>query len=122
MTELSPIETMNAVTLLTADMATSVKFYEALGFVPTVGGAHSVFTTYAVGATFLNVQLDPAHAPIIAIWGRIIFWVHDVDAMHARAIEHGYSPSNSPADAPWGERYFHIHDPDGHELSFARQL
>jgi catechol 2,3-dioxygenase-like lactoylglutathione lyase family enzyme len=122
MTGSSPIETINAVTLLTADMATSVRFYVALGFAPTFGGANSTFTTYAVGATFLNVQLDQERAPVIAIWGRVIFWVDDVDAMHARAIEHGYSPSSAPADAPWGERYFHIHDPDGHELSFARRL
>ena len=57
-----------------------------------------------------------------AIWGRVIFWVADVDAMYERALMHGYVPEMSPADAPWGERYFHLRDPDGHELSFAKLL
>ncbi|MFI5052888.1 MAG: VOC family protein [Acidimicrobiia bacterium] len=112
---------INAVTLVTADMSVSAAFYGALGFHTTVGGPDAAFTTYAAGAGFLNVQLDREHAPIASIWGRVIFWVDDVDAMHARAVAHGYVPTTAPADAPWGERYFHIHDPDGHELSFARR-
>jgi catechol 2,3-dioxygenase-like lactoylglutathione lyase family enzyme len=113
---------INAVTLVTADMAASVSFYTALGFVVGVGGADATFTTYELAGGFLNVQLDPAHAPITAIWGRVIFWVDDVDATYARALDHGYAPVTVPTDAPWGERYFHVHDPDGHELSFARLL
>ena len=77
---------INAVTLVTADMPTSCAFYDALGFERIVGGPDAPFTTYRVGDGFLNVQLDPAHAPVPAIWGRVIFWVGDVDAMHARAL------------------------------------
>jgi uncharacterized glyoxalase superfamily protein PhnB len=55
-------------------------------------------------------------------WGRVIFYVDDVDAQHARACAAGLSPLFAPRDAPWGERYFHIVDTDGHELSFARPL
>ena len=113
---------LNAVTLVTADMARSCAFYEALGFRGVVGGPEAPFTTYGVGAGFLNVQYDPEHAPVPAIWGRVIFWVDDVDALHQRARDHGYEPEMAPADAPWGERYFHLRDPDGHELSFARPL
>jgi catechol 2,3-dioxygenase-like lactoylglutathione lyase family enzyme len=113
---------LNAVTLVTADMARSFAFYDALGFVAVVGGAEAQFTTYGIGDGFLNVQYDPAHAPVAAIWGRVIFWVTDVDVLHAQARAHGYEPETAPADAPWGERYFHLRDPDGHELSFARPL
>jgi uncharacterized glyoxalase superfamily protein PhnB len=56
------------------------------------------------------------------VWGRIIFWVDDVDETYARALDAGLAPETSPADAPWGERYFHLRDPDGHELSFAKPL
>ena len=66
-------------------MAESVAFYQALGFVASVGGPDAPFTTYPVGDGFLNVQLDRAHAPVPAIWGRVVFWVDDVDALHARA-------------------------------------
>ena len=113
---------INAVTLVTADMDVSCAFYAALGFERVVGGPGSPFTTYRVGEGFLNVQLDPAHAPVPAIWGRVIFWVADVDAMYERALALGSTPEMPPADAPWGERYFHLRDPDGHELSFAKLL
>ena len=116
------LEMINAVTLVTADMDMSCRFYDALGFERVVGGHEAPFTTYRVGDGFLNVQLDPVHAPVPAIWGRVIFWVRDVDAMYERALAHGYVPEMSPADAPWGERYFHLRDPDGHELSFAKLL
>jgi catechol 2,3-dioxygenase-like lactoylglutathione lyase family enzyme len=116
-----PVESINAVTLAVSDMADSVSFYAALGFEVAFGGPTSTFTSLQAGPGFLNLQLDPAHAPVPAIWGRVILWVDDVDAMHARVLAAGARPSN-PSDAPWGERYFHVCDPDGHELSFARPL
>ena len=111
---------INAVTLVTADMTHA--FYSALGFDAVVGGSHAPFTTYHAGDGFLNLQLDTDYTPGAAIWGRVIFWVTDVDALYARARDHGYEPEMPPADASWGERYFHLRDPDGHELSFARLL
>jgi len=117
-----PVESINAVTLATADMAAAVAFYDALGFRRVSGSAAAPFATYRAGPGFLNLQLDPAHAPLPSIWGRVIFFVDDVDAMHGRVVAAGFKPSAQPSDAPWGERYFHVHDPDGHELSFARPI
>lgn len=117
-----PVEAISAVTLAVSDMAASCAFYEALGFVPAFGGPDAPFTSLRCGAGFLNLQLDPAHAPLPQIWGRLILWVDDVDALHANAVAAGLHPEAAPADAPWGERYFHLRDPDGHELSFARPL
>jgi catechol 2,3-dioxygenase-like lactoylglutathione lyase family enzyme len=107
--------------LLTADMARAVRFYEALGFALVHGGSDSPFSTFRAGDGFVNLQLAPDWTRD-GIWGRAIFWVDDVDGMHARAVAAGYSPAAPPADALWGERYFHLVDPDGHELSFARPL
>jgi catechol 2,3-dioxygenase-like lactoylglutathione lyase family enzyme len=117
-----PIESISAVTLAVSDMRRSVAFYRAMGFDLLAGGEDAPFTTFAVGPGYLNLQLDPEHAPIPAIWGRVVFYVDDVDAAHQRALGAGLSPTTTPADAPWGERYFHLRDPDGHELSFARLL
>lgn len=115
------IESVSAVTLATHDMARSCAFYEALGFEQKYGGPGTCFTSYRVGGGHLNVILaDPAVE--WRWWGRVIFYVRDVDALHGRALAAGYAPSTKPADAEWGERYFHISDPDGHELSFARPL
>jgi catechol 2,3-dioxygenase-like lactoylglutathione lyase family enzyme len=116
------VESISAVTLKTADMGKAVTFYDALGFDLLYGGPTAAFTSFAVGSGFLNLQLDPDRDPKSPIWGRVIFWVSDVDATYARVVQQGYMPETEPSDAPWGERYFHVRDPDGHELSFARPL
>lgn len=115
-----PVERISAVTLITGDMAEAVAFYEALGFHPIYGGGNARFTSFRVGPSYLNLQLDTVGATRTAVWGRVVFWVDDVDAMYRRALAAGFDPETSPADAPWGERFFHIRDRDGHELSFAR--
>lgn len=117
-----PVERLSAVTLGTTDMAAAVAFYGALGFHQLYGGADAPFTSFRAGDGFLNLQrVAHGEAPTPG-WGRSIFWVDDVDAMHARAVAAGFYPAAEPIDAPWGERYFHIRDPDGHEVSFARPL
>ncbi|NLD77006.1 MAG: VOC family protein [Acidimicrobiales bacterium] len=118
--EPSPIESLDAITLVTTDMDAAVRFYEALGFRLAFGGAGSQFTTFRAGGGFLNLQV--ADRTSREVWGRAIFFVTDVDEMHRRATSAGYPSETEPRDAEWGERYFHIHDPDGHELSFARRL
>jgi len=120
--ELEPIESISAVTLLTIDMDKAVAFYHALGFHLLYGGPEAAFTSFRVGVGFLNLQLDPAGSARRAIWGRVVFWVEDVDAMYQRALEARFVAESAPTDASWGERFFHIRDPDGHELSFARPL
>ncbi len=118
---MSDIESISAVTLVTADMGRAVRFYEALGFEKRYGGETSDFTSFHVGDGYLNLGLRPDPGDVSG-WGQTIFYVADVDAMHARVIEAGFVPEFEPRDAPWGERYFHVHDPDGHEVSFARVL
>ncbi len=113
------LESINAVTLTTSNMAKSVEFYISLGFEMASGGPRAGFTTFRVGGQYLNI-IATTEEP--CWWGRVIIWVGDVDAMHRRAVEAGWSPEAPPRDAAWGERYFHILDPDGHELSFARRL
>ena len=115
------ILSISAVTLAAVDMARSVRFYRSLGFALRYGGEAAGFSSFHVGAGFLNIT---AEAPERAWswWGRTIFHVDDVDALHRRALALGLVPHAAPRDAAWGERYFHLTDPDGHELSFARPL
>jgi catechol 2,3-dioxygenase-like lactoylglutathione lyase family enzyme len=115
------IESISAITLATHDMARAVAFYTALGFVLKYGGPDAGFTSFHAGTGHLNLTTAPAGRQW-SWWGRAIFHVDDVDALHRRAVAGGLSPAFTPRDAPWGERYFHITDPDGHELSFARLL
>jgi catechol 2,3-dioxygenase-like lactoylglutathione lyase family enzyme len=117
----SPIQSISALTLATQDMARSVRFYRALGFVIRYGGEEASFTSFAVGLSYLNI-VTASPDTCWSWWGRAIFHVADVDALYAQAIQAGFEPSFPPTDASWGERYFHLLDPDGHELSFARPL
>jgi len=116
------VEKINAVTLVTSNMARSVAFYSDLGFELNYGGPDDEFTSLRAGPGYLNLQFVPDWEPPSQVWGRVILWVDDVDAVHRRGQSAGHPSSTEPTDAPWGERYFHIADPDGHELSFARPL
>ena len=115
-----PIEQINAVTLATTNMARSVAFYTSLGFRLRYGGPGATFTSFALAEGHLN--LSCSESPPSGSGVRVIFYVDDVDAIHARALDLGLQPQAPPRDAPWGERYFHIRDPDGHELSIAKRL
>jgi PPOX class probable F420-dependent enzyme len=115
------IESISAVTLATHDMARAVSFYRALGFVTIAGGETADFTSFRIGAGYLNLIEAPLERRW-AWWGRVICHVADVDALYAHALAAGLQPQAPPRDAPWGERFFHLSDPDGHELSFARPL
>lgn len=115
------IDSISAITLGTHDMRRAVQFYRTLGFDIAHGGEAAAFTSMRVGSGHLNLIAQPAERTW-SWWGRVIFYVDDVDALHARAVTAGLRPHAAPRDAEWGERFFHLTDPDGHELSFARPL
>jgi catechol 2,3-dioxygenase-like lactoylglutathione lyase family enzyme len=115
------IESISALTLATHDMARAVRFYRSLGFDMLYGGETASFTSFRAGPGYLNL-IAQGDDKQWSWWGRVIFYVDDVDALYRRALQAGQQPSTKPRDAEWGERYFHLTDPDGHELSFARPL
>jgi catechol 2,3-dioxygenase-like lactoylglutathione lyase family enzyme len=115
------IEGISAVTLATHDMARAVSFYRTLGFEVVHGGEDAAFTSFRAGANYFNLIAQP-RARHWSWWGRVIFYVADVDGLYARVIAMGLKPESAPRDAEWGERFFHLVDQDGHELSFARPL
>ena len=117
----SAITSISAVTLATHDMAGTVRFYLGLGFSIRYGGEDAAFTSFSVGSSYLNLIEQPADRQW-SWWGRIVFYVSDVDALYERALANGLEPDSTPQDAEWGERYFHVSDPDGHQLSFAKPL
>jgi catechol 2,3-dioxygenase-like lactoylglutathione lyase family enzyme len=115
------VDRISAVSLVTHDMARSIRFYRALGSTIRHGGEQSSFTSLHAGSGYLNLIARPAGGPH-SWWGRVIFHVTDVDAFYSGVVAAGLKPETTPADASWGERFFHLTDPDGHELSFARPL
>lgn len=115
------IEEISAVTLATQDMGRAVRFYRSLGLEILHGGEASSFSSFRVGSGYLNLIAQPDERRW-SWWGRIVFYVADVDAFYHHALAVGCRPATAPRDAEWGERYFHMTDADGHELSFARPL
>ena len=115
------IEKISAITLKVSDMRRAVRFYhQVLGLKMLYGGEEASFSSFRTGgadSAILNLELGRS----VSDWGRIIFYVSDVDEVWAYLTEKGFNPER-PRDAPWGERYFHMLDPDGHELSFAKPL
>ena len=115
------IEGISAITLGTHDMQRAVRFYRSLGFEILYGGEDSSFSSFQAGTAYLNLTTQP-DGERWSWWGRIVFYVADVDEFYKRALAAGFQPTTVPRDAEWGERYFHLTDLDGHELSFARPL
>jgi len=115
------IENISAVTLRVTHMRKSVQFYrDVLGMEVLYGGEESRFSSLRAKdgqSVILNLQESQTETH----WGRLIFYVADVDAFWTYLKTGGFSPE-IPYDAPWGERFFHMRDPDGHELSFAKPL
>ena len=115
------IESISAITLAVKDMSESFRFYSLLGFTPLYGDAKAGFSSFSAGSNYLNLIAHP-NLKIKSFWGRIIFYVNDVDGLYNNLVKHNLTPEFPPSNADWGERYFHIIDPNGHELSFAKPL
>jgi catechol 2,3-dioxygenase-like lactoylglutathione lyase family enzyme len=115
------IAKISAVTIRVANMTESVRFYrDVLGMELLYGGEGSGFSSLRAKDTqsaILNLEQGEA----VTRWGRLIFYVTDLDALWNHLKDRGFDPE-IPRDASWGERYFHMPDPDGHELSFAKPL
>ena len=115
------VEKISAVTFRAANMRASVQFYrDVLGMELLYGGEDARFSSIrAKNAEYPILNLEQGRS--VPGWGRMIFYVVDVDAFWESLRGKGFQPE-SPRDASWGERYFHMTDPDGHELSFARPI
>ena len=115
------IEKNSAVTLRVVNMTESVRFYkDVLGMDLLYGGEGAEFSSLRARDTQSAILNLEQGEPVIR-WGRVIFYVTDVDALWNHLKDRGFDPE-IPRDASWGERYFHMPDPDRHELSFARPL
>lgn len=114
---------LNAVGIVTADMARSLEFYRLLGLgVPDTPEAGHVNIDVAHG---MRVMID-SEAEVRKFrsdWDRttgnqcaLAFECESpaqVDASYARLTEAGFEGEKKPWDAFWGQRYAQVRDPDG---------
>src|SRR3569623_939293 len=97
------IEGISAITLATHQMPRAVRFYRALGFEVLHGGEESSFTSFRAGAGYLNLIAQPTERRW-SWWGRVIFYVTDVDALYERALAAECQPATATRNDEWGER------------------
>jgi uncharacterized glyoxalase superfamily protein PhnB len=114
---------LNAVGIVTADMARSLEFYRLLGLgVPDTPDAGHVNIDVANG---MRVMID-SEAEVRKFrsdWDRttgnqcaLAFQCESpaqVDDLYARLTEAGFEGEKEPWDAFWGQRYAQLRDPDG---------
>src|SRR5712692_7655166 len=104
-------EKISAVTFRVLNMKASVQFYrDVLGMELLYGGERAGFSSLrAKDAQSAILNLEQGRS--VTGWGRMIFYVTDVDGFWNYLKERGFDPGK-PQDASWGERYFHMSDPD----------
>ena len=93
------IQHISAVTLAVDDMIRSIEFYRKLGFGLLYGGERGAFSSLRAGEAFVNLIASEAHDR--RWWGRVIFRVHDVEALYRSLKAQPLAPE-SPKDASWG--------------------
>ena len=85
------IESISAITLATHDMRRAVVFYRMLGFRTKYGGEDATFTCFYVGTSYLNLIAESENRKW-AWWGRVIFYVSDVDEQYKTAVANNLVP------------------------------
>ncbi len=114
---------LNAIGIVTSDMARSIRFYRLLGLdVPETPEEGHVDTFLPNGVRFM---LDSEHTvrSFRPDWARetgnqlgLAFECEsasEVDDVYARMVEAGFDGEKEPWDAFWGQRYAQLQDPDG---------
>ncbi len=119
-TKLSPGLTVN-------DLATSLRFYEGLGF--------AIVDRFEFDGKLMGVMLKAGAAALglsqddfakgrdrvkgvgMRIWAET---TQDIDELAAKAKAAGLALDAEPADMPWGARAFALTDPDGFKLTISR--
>jgi uncharacterized glyoxalase superfamily protein PhnB len=114
---------LNALGVVTSDMARSIRFYRLLGVdVPETPGEGHVDASLPNGVRFM-LDSEEIMRSFRPDWSRstgnqvaLAFECEspaEVDAMYARVVEAGFHGEKEPWDAFWGQRYAQLADPDG---------
>ena len=114
---------LNALGIVTSDMARSITFYRLLGLdVPETPDESHVDTFLPNGVRFMLDSEDTVRS-FRPEWMRetgnqvgLAFEcasAAEVDELYARITAAGFDGEKAPWDAVWGQRYAQLRDPDG---------
>jgi catechol 2,3-dioxygenase-like lactoylglutathione lyase family enzyme len=114
---------LNALGIVTSDMARSITFYRLLGLdVPETPSEGHLDTFLPNGVRFMLDSEDVVRS-FRPEWTRetgnqmgLAFECEsaaEVDDLYARIVDAGFDGEKAPWDADWGQRYAQLRDPDG---------
>ena len=114
---------LNALGIVTSDMARSIRFYRLLGLdVPETPDEGHV-DTFLPNGVRLMLDSEETVRSFRPDWTRqtgnqIALALEcaspgEVDELYARAVAGGFHGEKEPWDAVWGQRYAQLQDPDG---------
>jgi catechol 2,3-dioxygenase-like lactoylglutathione lyase family enzyme len=114
---------LNAIGIVTSDMARSIRFYRLLGLdVPETPGEGHVDTFLRNGVR-LMLDTEDVVRSFHPEWSRqtgnqVALALEcstpgEVDEIYSRAAGAGFQTEKEPWDAVWGQRYAQLVDPDG---------
>jgi catechol 2,3-dioxygenase-like lactoylglutathione lyase family enzyme len=120
---LAAVPQLNAIGVVAADMARSIRFYRLLGLdVPETPDEGHVDTFLPNGVRFM-LDTEEVIRSFRPDWSRaagnqiaLAFECAnpaEVDATYKRAVDAGFHGEKEPWDAFWGQRYAQLQDPDG---------
>jgi catechol 2,3-dioxygenase-like lactoylglutathione lyase family enzyme len=121
--KVEPMPQLNAIGIVTSEMARSIRFYRLLGLdVPETPDEGHVDTFLPNGVRFMLDSEDTVRS-FRPDWVRetgnqlaLAFECEsasEVDDVYARMVEAGFDGEKEPWDAFWGQRYAQLRDPDG---------
>ena len=117
---------LNAIGIVTSDMARSIRFYRLLGLdVPDTPDEGHVDTFLPNGVRFM-LDTEEVVRSFRPDWSRergnqlaLAFECEsasEVDDAYRRVVEGGLHGEKEPWDAFWGQRYAQLADPDGNPV------
>ena len=111
--------TLDAAMLYVRSVATSVAFYQRIGFELT-DDIEGVAIVTAPGGGHLKLHPVPENGTTASEGINLYFTVGDVDAHYDHASAAGVEFDFPPTTMSWGARHSYVTDPDGHTISFVQ--
>lgn len=123
------LPTLNALSIVTADMSAALAFYRLCGLdIPagaeqephaeaTTGGIRILFDTRAVVESFTPTWREPSGGHRMALAFECAS-PDQVDSQYTCLVDAGHVSQREPFDAFWGQRYAVVLDPDGNPVDF----
>lgn len=123
------MKSVSGITCYAKDLAKTVTFYEALGFLFRKKEAtHATAYLNWFWIDFVSIGLEDKAAFLEEAKSKnkgaglyINISVDEIDELYSELVAKGLKPSGEPKDWPWGNREFVLRDPDGYKLVFFQK-